>query len=121
MECAVTLTPNPAIDISTAVEEVLPIRKLRCAAARRDPGGGGINVARVVRRFGGEVAAIYPAGGSTGKLLQQLVDREGARSIAINVAEETGRISQFWRKRAGSSIGSCCLGQSFRSRIGRPA
>jgi 6-phosphofructokinase 2 len=89
MECAVTLTPNPAIDISTAVDEVLPIRKLRCTAARRDPGGGGINVARVVRRFGGEVAAIYPAGGSTGKLLQQLVDREGVRSVAISVTEET--------------------------------
>jgi 6-phosphofructokinase 2 len=89
MESVVTLTPNPAIDISTAVDKVLPIRKLRCTAARRDPGGGGINVARVVRRFGAEVAAIYPAGGSTGKLLQQLVEREGVRSIAIRVAEET--------------------------------
>src|SRR6476659_38013 len=89
MEIVVTLTPNPAIDISTAVDWVLPIRKLRCTAARRDPGGGGINVARVVRRFGGEVAAIYPAGSSTGKLLQQLVDREGVRSVAISVREET--------------------------------
>ena len=66
METAVTLTPNPAIDISTAVDEVLPIRKLRCEAARRDPGGGGINVARVVRRLGGEVSAIYPAGARVG-------------------------------------------------------
>ncbi len=89
MEAVVTLTPNPAIDISTGVDEVLPIRKLRCRPARRDPGGGGINVARVVRRFGAEAAAIYPAGGSTGKLLQQLVDREGVRSIAIGVREET--------------------------------
>jgi 6-phosphofructokinase 2 len=89
METVVTLTPNPAIDISAAVEEILPIRKLRCTAARRDPGGGGINVARVVRRFGAQVAAIYPAGGSTGRLLRQLVDREGVRSIAISVREET--------------------------------
>ena len=28
----------------------MPVHKLRCSAARRDPGGGGINVARVVRR-----------------------------------------------------------------------
>src|SRR5689334_2663424 len=89
MESVVTLTPNPAIDISTAVEEVLSLRKLRFNAGRPDSGGGGINVARVVRRFGVEVAAIYPAGGSTGKLLQQLVDREGVRSIAISVREET--------------------------------
>jgi 6-phosphofructokinase 2 len=89
METVVTLTPNPAIDIATAVEKVFPVRKLRCRSARRDPGGGGINVARVVRRFGTEVVAIYPAGGATGKLLQQLVDREGVRSIAFSVREET--------------------------------
>jgi len=89
METVVTLTPNPAIDISTAVEKVFPGRKLRCGPGRRDPGGGGINVARVVRRLGAEVAAIYPAGGSTGKLLEHLVDREGVRSIALSVREET--------------------------------
>ena len=84
METVVTITPNPTIDIYTTVEQVVPIQKLRCAAARRDPGGGGINVARVVRRLGGEVAAIYPA-----NLLRRLVDREGVRSFAISVAEET--------------------------------
>jgi 6-phosphofructokinase 2 len=89
MESIVTLTANPAIDVSTEVEEVAPIRKLRCSAARRDAGGGGINVARVVRRLGSEVAAIYPAGGSTGRLLERLVEREGVRSVAITVAEET--------------------------------
>jgi 6-phosphofructokinase 2 len=89
MESVVTITPNPAIDICTAVEKVVPIRKLRCAAVRRDAGGGGINVARVVRRLGGDVAAIYPAGGMTGNLLRRLVEREGVRSVAITVAEET--------------------------------
>lgn len=89
MESLVTITPNPAIDICTAAEEVIPIRKLRCTTARRDAGGGGINVARVVRRLGSEVAAIYPAGGAIGKLLRCLVEREGVRSFAIAVAEET--------------------------------
>ena len=69
MELIVTLTPNPAIDISTSAGEIVPIRKLRCTAPRRDPGGGGINVARVVRRLGSAVSAIYPAGGVTGELL----------------------------------------------------
>ena len=89
MESIVTVTPNPAIDISTAIEEIAPIRKLRCSAARRDAGGGGINVARVVRRLGTEVAAIYPVGGVTGELLQRLVDHEGVRSLSTAVAEET--------------------------------
>jgi len=48
----ITLTINPAIDVATAVERVAPIHKLRCSTARRDPGGGGINVARVAKRLG---------------------------------------------------------------------
>jgi 6-phosphofructokinase 2 len=89
MPAIVTITPNPAIDVSTSVEEVAPIRKLRCLAARRDPGGGGINVARVVQRLGGDVRAIYPAGGSTGQLLHRLVEREGVRGLTIEISEET--------------------------------
>jgi 6-phosphofructokinase 2 len=89
MESVITITPNPAIDIFTMVEEIVPIRKLRCTAARRDAGGGGINVARVVRRLGHEVSAIYPAGGATGELLRRLVELEGVRSLAIAVSEET--------------------------------
>jgi len=89
MEAIVTLTANPAIDVCTSTEEIAPARKLRCAAARRDAGGGGINVARVARRLGSEVAAIYPAGGSTGALLERLVGREGVRSVAIAVTQET--------------------------------
>lgn len=89
MTLVVTLTLNPAIDVSTSTERVEPTRKLRCAPGRRDPGGGGINVARVVRRLGAEALAIYPAGGITGRLLQQLVEREEVRSLVIPASGET--------------------------------
>jgi 6-phosphofructokinase 2 len=89
MTGVVTLTPNPAIDISTSVGKLEPTRKLRCAVARRDPGGGGINVARVIDRLGGDVTAVYPIGGATGRLLRRLVDREGIRSVTVEVREET--------------------------------
>ncbi len=89
MNTVVTLTPNPAIDVSTSVARLEPIRKLRCAQARRDPGGGGINVARVIDRLGGDVTAVYPVGGATGRLLRRLVDREGLRSVTVDVREET--------------------------------
>jgi 6-phosphofructokinase 2 len=89
MSRIVTITPNPAIDVSTSVERMMPTHKLRCSAARRDPGGGGINVARVIRRLGGEVMAIYPRGGATGELLSRLVEREGIASETSSIAEET--------------------------------
>ena len=36
-----TLTLNPTIDVSTSVDRIAPVHKLRCGPARRDPGGGG--------------------------------------------------------------------------------
>lgn len=85
----VTLTPNPAIDLSTSVERIVPARKLRCTPQRRDPGGGGVNVARVVKRFGGDVEAVLPIGGFTGQLLHRLIDDEGIPNRVITVEAET--------------------------------
>ncbi len=85
----VTLTPNPAIDLSTAVDRIIPILKMRCSAPRRDPGGGGINVARVVKRFGGDVEAILPVGGFTGRLLRQLINDENIPNRIIDAEAET--------------------------------
>jgi len=85
----VTLTPNPAIDLCTSVERIVPARKLRCTPQRRDPGGGGVNVARVVKRFGGDVEAILPIGGFTGHLLRSLIDDEGILNRVITVEAET--------------------------------
>ena len=89
MADVVTLTMNPAIDLSVSVERVTPFHKLRSSKSRRDPGGGGINVARVLKRLGADVTAIYPAGGTLGLLLSQLVDQEGISQITIPIAAET--------------------------------
>lgn len=89
MTDVITLTVNPAIDVATQVARMLPAHKLRCPPGRRDPGGGGINVARVLRRLGADVTAIYPAGGVLGMLLRQMVDREGVPSLTVPIAEDT--------------------------------
>jgi 6-phosphofructokinase 2 len=70
MSLVATLTMNPALDLSTTTNRVEHTHKLRCGPARYDPGGGGINVARVIRVLGGEVIAIFPAGGLIGEILQ---------------------------------------------------
>ena len=84
-----TITANPAVDLSTSIERILPILKLRGTSQRRDPGGGGINVARVIKRLGGEASAVYPVGGAMGALLRELLDGEGVASQTFAIADET--------------------------------
>ena len=53
MKPIVTLTLNPTIDGSATADTIAPIRKIRTSDERYHPGGGGINVARVVQELGG--------------------------------------------------------------------
>ena len=92
MKPIVTLTLNPAIDASCEVEEVRPIHKIRSRDERYHPGGGGLNVARVIRELGGEALAVYLAGGTTGRALDEMVDAIGLQRRTIRIAGRT-RIS----------------------------
>lgn len=85
----VTVTLNPAVDISFAVERLMHTSKLRCAQARKDPGGGGINVARVLQRLGSDCVSIYLAGGTTGRELEQLLGAENLAGERIAIQGET--------------------------------
>jgi 6-phosphofructokinase 2 len=82
----VTVTMNPAIDVSARVDYVTSDHKLRCEAPTYEPGGGGINVARAIRRLGGEALAVFPAGGPAGALLSSLLAAEDVRYRAISIA-----------------------------------
>jgi 6-phosphofructokinase 2 len=85
MNAIVTLTMNPALDIATSTDRVVPTHKLRCATPRYDPGGGGINVARAVHALDGDAVAIFPVGGPAGQMIRHLLEQEGVahRPIAI--------------------------------------
>jgi 6-phosphofructokinase 2 len=85
----VTITINPAVDIFVSTTKVEPTRKMRTSAPKRDPGGGGINVARAAFRLGAKVTAIYPASGAIGRLLTRLLEREGIDSIVTPSHAET--------------------------------
>ena len=76
MKSIVTLTVNPAIDVAASVPRVFPDHKLRCGIARRDAGGGGLNVSRAIRLLGGKSLACYFAGGPSGDMLEALLDAE---------------------------------------------
>lgn len=85
----VTLTMNPALDITTSVDRVRPTDKLRCQGARHDPGGGGINVARVASVLGASVSAVFPAGGPTGDVVADLLVEQGVPLHRVRISGRT--------------------------------
>lgn len=89
MAAILTLTANPALDVSTSTETVRDTHKLRCSAAQFHPGGGGINVARVLHRLGSDCLALYAAGGVTGERLGRLLDAEGVPRHCLPIAQDT--------------------------------
>ncbi|MFT3922093.1 MAG: 1-phosphofructokinase family hexose kinase [Myxococcales bacterium] len=89
METVVTLTLNPAVDLNTTVDAMLPEHKLRCRDSQYDPGGGGLNVARVVQALGGEAIAAWTRGGPTGEMLHALLDAEKLRHAPLSIAQPT--------------------------------
>ncbi len=84
-----TLTLNPSIDSACEADAVRHTQKTRTFGERIDPGGGGINVARVLDRLGARVHALFLAGGFTGRLLDELLAREGVERSGIAIDDET--------------------------------
>lgn len=99
MKPIVTLTLNPCVDGSCETETVHPTHKIRTTGERYDPGGGGINVARVIAELGGTTVPIYFSGGSTGALLDQLLSGLPFEAHPIHIADQT-RISHAVYERA---------------------
>lgn len=84
-----TLTVNPSVDASVTVPHVSPDVKLRCSAPDYDPGGGGINVTRVMDRLGGQCTALWTCGGHAGGVLGDLMDREGLSHRSMPISDGT--------------------------------
>ena len=91
MDCPTvrTLTLNPSIDASSDTAKVEPVVKLRMTNEKLDAGGGGINVARVLKRLGVEVEAVYLAGGANGHVLDHLLERMGLPHESVKIAGDS--------------------------------
>jgi 6-phosphofructokinase 2 len=84
-----TVTVNPALDVSMTVDHLIPERKLRAVDDRREAGGGGVNVARVLDRLGVEARALAVAGGHIGDELLTRMRAEGLRVVEHRIDETT--------------------------------
>lgn len=78
MKRILTLTMNPAVDVSCEADSVFPEYKLRCGPPTYEAGGGGVNVSPAIQKLDGTSTAIYLAGGLSGQKLSALLYREGA-------------------------------------------
>lgn len=88
----VTLSLNPTIDMTSEADLVRPTHKIRTSDETYEPGGGGVNVARVVIELGGDATVICPAGGFPGRMLEQLLDSIPVPRVTVPIAGNT-RIS----------------------------
>ncbi|NBC37458.1 hexose kinase [Novosphingobium sp. FSY-8] len=104
MHRVATLTLNPAIDGACEAEAVFPTHKIRTRAERYDPGGGGINVARVLARLGEVVEVVYLAGGATGALLDELLDQNGLERHRIAIHDHTRQSLAVFERSTGKEF-----------------
>ena len=91
MATVLTVTLGPSVDTWTTTERLVPQAKLRCTAPVHHPGGGGINVARVLHRLGTDVLALHVASGPTGSALASLLAQEHLPVLAVAGSGETRR------------------------------
>jgi len=102
----ITLTLNPAVDLAGFAAAVRPTRKIRTTDEHADPGGGGINVSRVLHALGADTLALIMTGGATGTLVEDMLDEAaipwqrlkiaGRTRIALNVHDrESGLEYRF--------------------------
>ncbi|MBF6445313.1 PfkB family carbohydrate kinase [Nocardia farcinica] len=84
-----TVTANPTVDVCLDVDRLCTEGKNRALVHSVQAGGGGINVARCLRRLAIPARAVYVSGGDTGRRLDRLLAEENITARRVRVAGET--------------------------------
>ncbi len=84
-----TVTLNPALDKTVEIPSMKVDGVNRITAMRADPGGKGINVSKVIKKLGKESIALGILGGSTGRQIQEALEKLGVTSAFHFVQGET--------------------------------
>jgi 1-phosphofructokinase len=100
----VAVTPNPGLDRTIEVHRLRRGELHRVPRATVEPGGKGINVARVLSAHAVATQAVFPAGGAEGEALVAMLSHEiPVRCVAIGaplrvnvaVVEPGGRVTKL--------------------------
>ncbi|MDI3193852.1 hexose kinase [Pseudarthrobacter sp. AL07] len=90
-----TITANPAIDVTYLLNELRPGETHRIPAPQHRAGGKGINVARVAHSQGHPTFVITTAGGDDGTNLRRDLELSGIPHRVLPVASDTRRSIAF--------------------------
>lgn len=82
----VTLTPNPSLDRTIALDELRRGGVHRALSLREDPGGKGVNVSRALTANGAPTVAVLPAGGAIALQFSALLDEAAVRHELVSLA-----------------------------------
>src|SRR5690625_1369818 len=85
----ITITANPAVDISYPLEELVIDDVNRVADVSKTAGGKGLNVARVVGQLGEEVGASGFLGGSLGNFIREEVKEQNIHDRFVEIEGDT--------------------------------
>src|SRR5581483_4092714 len=85
----ITVTLNPAIDQTIVLPRFVHGDTLRVRSTRIDPGGKGINVARVIRELGGHSVAMGFAHGGLGRFIEDTLHNAGIECDFVHTDGET--------------------------------
>jgi 6-phosphofructokinase 2 len=100
----VTMSLNPTIDVTSEADLVRPTNKIRTGNETYDPGGGGVNVARVITELGGEARVICPAGGFSGQFLDELLGKAGIPRTIIPIKGNTRISFTVYERKTGNEF-----------------
>ncbi|MBR3849655.1 MAG: 1-phosphofructokinase [Oscillospiraceae bacterium] len=85
----ITVCLNPAVDKMVTVDCFVPGETNRVLSVRRDPGGKAINVAKMVRRLGGDTLALGIVGGENGAYIRSQLSEMGIPHDFVTREEPT--------------------------------
>jgi 1-phosphofructokinase len=84
----VTVTPNPSVDRTIFLDDVVLGAVNRSRRSTTEPSGKGVNVALALHAHGVAVRAIVPTGGSVGAQLERMLDAARLDTVVVPIAGE---------------------------------
>lgn len=89
MKKIMTVTLNPAVDKTYTTQGVIVGNVNRMRTAMKIAGGKGVNVTKILRQYGCEVAATGFLGGYSGRFIEEELEKRGAECRFVHVSGAT--------------------------------